>query len=95
MDVKRKHIFSKHFEKYVKSDKDKQLFMEAIQILLAGKRLPTKFDDHQLKHQQKGVRDFHLENDLVTVYYYVIDEQLVLIDVVPHNVVFKRRKQFK
>ncbi|QLE61570.1 hypothetical protein LROSRS0_1524 [Furfurilactobacillus rossiae] len=56
--------------------------------------MPLRFDDHQLKHQNKGVRDFHLSNDLVVVYYLVLNRKIIFIDVGPHSLVFNVKREF-
>lgn len=93
MQLEMKHSFDKNFAKFVKTDADKRSFTVAIRLLMDDQPLPDSYDDHQLQHQRKGIRDFHLKSDLVVVYFRIIGQTIQLIDVGPHNKLFKKYKK--
>lgn len=93
LNIRRLSKFDKNFKKYVTQKKDRVAFSKALDYLLYAKKLPKDYDDHQLDHQEKGVRDFHLENDLVIIYYLKIGDSINFIDVGPHKKVFNHKKK--
>ena len=44
------------------------LFKEAVDILLDGKPLPQRYNDHPLKGNRQGYRDCHILPDWVLIY---------------------------
>ncbi|AYE39512.1 type II toxin-antitoxin system mRNA interferase toxin, RelE/StbE family [Companilactobacillus zhachilii] len=53
-----------------------------------------QYNDHQLRHQAKGIRDVHIADDLVTVYYRIIGETITMLDVGPHSKIFRHKRRF-
>lgn len=95
MKVFKTKQFDKNFQKYVRSDGDKEKFIQVLLILTDGRKLPkNEYHDHQLLHQRNGVRDFHLASDLVVVYYRIIEDRIEFLDVGPHSKVFKKFRKF-
>ncbi len=86
--------FAKHFRQFITHDRDKQAFKAAYLLLKQGKPLPDAYHDHQLRHQRKGIRDFHLNDDMVVVYYRIVNEQIQFLDVGAHSKLFKKYKKF-
>lgn len=78
MEVQYSKSFKKNYKKYVQNNSDlRTLFIEYTSLIELGRGLPEKAKDHQLKHQVKGMRDFHLSSDMVTVYYLVRSDNVV------------------
>lgn len=95
MEIKVSRHFNKSFKKYVQTAAAKKLYMLAIQLLANNQTLPAEFKDHQLQHQEKGIRDFHLSDDNAVIYYRRLGTSIELIDVGSHNKLFSSKKQFK
>jgi len=93
MDFQTSSKFDKHLIKYL-NETDINLYKIAVSYLVASKPLPDSYDDHQLRHQKKGVRDFYLQDDKVVVYYLVKEKSITFIDVGPHSMVFKVKKDY-
>lgn len=93
LKVGKEHSFIKHFKKYVLSKQQKESAKEAMLDINNCIDLPKKFDDHQLSHQKKGVRDFHISSDLVVIYYLTKNVKVSYIDVGPHAKVFNPKKK--
>ena len=47
---------------------DMNLFKEAVDMLLDGKTLPLRYNDHPLKGNRRGYRDCHILPNWVLVY---------------------------
>lgn len=91
MKVKIRKSFRKHAKKYVQTPLEKKNLSNVIDFFYKNKKMPTDLQDHQLRHQIQGVRDCHLSTNLVIIYYISNDQQRAeLIDVGPHDVVFKK-----
>jgi mRNA interferase YafQ len=48
-----------------------------VEILLAGKQLPEKYQDHSITENWSGYRECHIQPDWLLV-YYIKDDLLVL-----------------
>ena len=72
---------SKHFRKSLKlmlrRGKDKSKLVAVVRMLAAGEKLPPQYRDHALIGNYSGLRDCHIENDWVLL-YYIEDDVLVL-----------------
>ena len=44
------------------------LFKEVVELLLDGKPLPPKHNDHPLRGNKRGYRDCHIKGDWVLIY---------------------------
>ena len=69
--------FRKDQKKLQKQKKDLLKLKTVIEILIEGKQLPQKYQDHPLSGNWKAYRDCHVENDLVLI--YKIDKKLKVI----------------
>ena len=47
---------------------DMDLFKEVVEMLLDGKSLPPKYQDHPLRGDKYGYRDCHIQGDWVLIY---------------------------
>jgi len=47
---------------------DMNLFKEVVDMLLDGKLLPPRYNDHPLKGNRRGYRDCHILPDWVLIY---------------------------
>ena len=56
---------------------DMNLFKEVVDMLLDGKLLPAKYNDHPLKGDKRGYRDCHIKPDWVLI--YKIDKGLLTL----------------
>lgn len=73
--------FDKEYARLNSSDKD--TVDSVIDMILANKKLPQKYHDHQLKGNLKDFRDCHIKPDLVLIYGKEIDtktqEEILII----------------
>ena len=75
--VRKTARFKKSLEKMMKRGKDKTKIIEVVRMLAMGEPLPPKYRDHALSGNLIGLRDCHIENDWVLL-YYIQDDILVL-----------------
>ncbi len=66
--------FSKDIKRLLKQGKNQQKLVSVVKILLSGKPLPPKHQDHPLKGAWKGRRDCHIEPDWILIYRKTEDE---------------------
>lgn len=69
--------YRKSLKKMLKRGKDIDKIANVVQMLANGQTLPPQFKDHPLSNNMAGLRDCHIENDWVLLYYYQ-DDVLVL-----------------
>ena len=60
--------FKKDYKRVKKQNKDLEKLKTVIELLLSGKKLDSKYRDHQLSGQWKGHRDCHIEPDWILIY---------------------------
>ena len=75
--VKQTARFKKSLKKMLKRGKDLKKLVAVVRMLALAEQLPTKYRDHALSGNLTGLRDCHIENDWVLLYYYQ-DNILVL-----------------
>ena len=68
-EVVKSKQFSKSLEKMLRRGKDIEKLNTVVSMLAAGKTLPTKYRDHALSGDLTGLRDCHIENDWLLLYY--------------------------
>ncbi|MDR2547009.1 MAG: type II toxin-antitoxin system YafQ family toxin [Lachnospiraceae bacterium] len=56
---------------------DMNLFKEVVEMLIDGKPLPRKYDDHPLRGDKRGYRDCHIKGDWVLI--YKIDKEVLTL----------------
>ena len=69
--------FKKSLKKMLRRGKDYSKLRAVVSRLACGQPLAPKFKDHPLSNNMAGLRDCHIENDWVLLYYYQ-DDVLVL-----------------
>ena len=65
--------YSKSLKKMIKRGKDIKKISAVVRMLANGETLPTQYRDHALTGDLTGLRDCHIENDWVLLYYYEND----------------------
>jgi len=71
-EVKPSNKFKKDLRRVERRGYDIRLINEVIKILVSGKPLPAKYNDHPLKGNHTGLRDCHITPDWLLL--YEIDE---------------------
>ena len=69
--------FRKNLKKMLRRGKDISKLEAVVSLLAQGKPLPSKYKDHALTGDLAGLRDCHIENDWLLL-YYIEDSVLVL-----------------
>ena len=69
--------FRKNLTKMLRRGKDINKLETVVSILARGEQLPAKYKDHALSGDLEGLRDCHIENDWLLL-YYIEDNVLVL-----------------
>ena len=70
--------FRKNLKKMLRRGKDVNKLNEVVLKLAQGEALPPKHKDHALSGDLTGLRDCHIENDWVLLYFYTSTGELVL-----------------
>ena len=70
--------FRKNLKKMLRRGKDVNKLNEVVLKLAQGETLPPKYRDHALSGDLDGLRDCHIENDWVLLYFYTSTGELVL-----------------
>lgn len=82
--------FRKSFKKVSKYKDFKEEELEQVLLLLkSGKKLDTKYRDHNLFGDMKGLRECHVSSDILLI--YKIEKEiltLVLMDIGSHSELF-------
>ena len=61
--------FRKSLEKMLRRGKDIEKLNKVVSMLANGESLPPKYRDHALSGDLAGLRDCHIENDWLLLYY--------------------------
>ncbi len=80
----------KDIKKASKQGKNLDLLFEVVDQLSEGKTLDSKYKDHKLSGEYKGMRECHIEPDFLLI--YLIQEKeivLYLVRVGSHSELFK------
>ena len=70
--------FRKSLKKMIRRGKDINKINDVILKLAMGETLPPQYKDHALSGDLDGLRDCHIENDWVLLYFYTAKGELVL-----------------
>ena len=70
--------FRKSLKKMLRRGKDINKINDVILKLANGETLDHKHKDHALSGDLEGLRDCHIENDWVLLYFYTTTGELVL-----------------
>ena len=76
-DVIQTRTFRKSLKRMVKRGKEKSKLLKVVNLLARGIPLPPEYKDHALSGNLAGLRDCHIENDWVLI-YFVQDNILTL-----------------
>lgn len=83
--------FKKEYKLAIKRGCDEKLFLEVLTLLINGKELPAKYNDHALKGNFVKYRDCHIQNDWVLIYRIYKDELILeLTRTGTHSDLFKK-----
>lgn len=89
--VKENKKFRKSVRKYLRSGRiEREDIENVVEILVSGEKLESRHKDHELKGNFNGIRECHIESDLLLLYQ--IDEEnkiLFLVNVGSHSELFK------
>jgi len=84
--VRKQAQFKKSLKRMLRRGKDIAKMTKVVLMLANGEALPAKYKDHPLTGNLVGLRDCHIENDWVLLYYYEHDKLiLVLSDTGSHS----------
>ena len=61
--------FRKSLKKMLRRGKDIEKLNKVVSMLANGETLPPKYKDHALSGDLAGLRDCHIENDWLLLYY--------------------------
>jgi len=82
---------TKTFKKCLKKYRHKKAVLEelkkVIKLLVSKKPIPTKYRDHELKGNHKGIRELHLKPDDMLL-YIVHKEKIILMVLGSHSQIF-------
>ena len=70
--------YKKSLKRMLKRGKDIKKISAVVRMLAMGETLPPKYRDHALSGDLDGLRDCHIENDWVLLYFYTSTGELVL-----------------
>ncbi len=70
--------YKKSLKKMLKRGKDIKKISAVVRMLAMGETLPPQYRDHALSGDLEGLRDCHIENDWVLLYFYTTSGELVL-----------------
>ena len=70
--------FRKSLKKVIRRGKDVNKLHEVVSRLANGETLDPKYKDHAFSGDLEGLRDCHIENDWVLLYFYTTTGELVL-----------------
>ena len=70
--------YKKNLKKMLRRGKDIKKISAVVRALAMGETLPPKYKDHALSGDLAGLRDCHIENDWVLLYFYTTTGELIL-----------------
>lgn len=77
--IRKTSRYKKSLKKMLKRGKDINKIAAVVRTLAMGETLPPQYKDHALSGDLEGLRDCHIENDWVLLYFYTETNELVLI----------------
>ena len=84
--IRKTSRYKRSLKKMLKRGKDIGKIADVVRRLANGETLPPQFRDHSLTGNLAGLRDCHVENDWVLLYYIEQDVLvLVLADTGTHS----------
>lgn len=86
LEISYSNRFKKNFKKYKNNKVIRKELAIVIDLLVARKPLPSKYKDHELKGNKKGIRELHLAFDDLLLYIIIDDDNLLkLYDIGTHS----------
>lgn len=76
-EVVQTQTFKKSLKRMLRRGKEQEKIYKVIALLAQGEPLPTQYRDHALTGNLLGLRDCHIENDWVLLYY--IQENILVL----------------
>ena len=70
--------YKKSLKKMLKRGKDINKITAVVRTLAMGDTLLPQYKDHALSGDLEGLRDCHIENDWILLYFYSTDGELIL-----------------
>ena len=70
--------YKKSLKRMLKRGKDIKKISAVVRMLAMGEPLPPKYRDHAVSGDLDGLRDCHIENDWVLLFFYTSTGELVL-----------------
>jgi mRNA interferase YafQ len=86
--IKRTKLFNKDSIKAKLTDQHYSKFIIYVGKLLASEELPSEAQDHPLKGNYQGYREFHVSGDILVI-YKVTEDTLYLARIGTHAQLFK------
>ena len=77
-EVVKSRQFKKSLKKMLRRGKDINKLEAVVSMLARGESLPARYKDHALSGDLTGLRDCHIENDWVLLYFYTTTGELIL-----------------
>jgi len=68
-EVVKSRQFKKSLKKMLRRGKDINKLEAVVSMLARGESLPARYKDHALSGDLTGLRDCHIENDWILIYY--------------------------
>ena len=88
-EVVKSKQFRKSLKKMLRRGKDVEKLYTVVAMLARGETLPAKYKDHALSGDLAALRDCHIENDWLLLYYIEADVLvLTLTDTGTHSDLF-------
>jgi len=75
--IRRTSQFKKDYKSIVKQNLDVSLLEEVVTLLVGGKPLPEKYNDHPLTGNLKGYRECHIKPDWLLI--YLVEEAVLVL----------------
>ena len=76
--IRKTSRYRKSLKKMLRRGKDIRKISAVVGMLAMGETLPPQYRDHALSGDLEGLRDCHIENDWVLLYFYTATGELVL-----------------
>ncbi|MFC1565085.1 type II toxin-antitoxin system YafQ family toxin [candidate division KSB1 bacterium] len=80
--------FKKDYKRIRKQNKDIELLIKALDLLIEGEPLPARYRDHKLAGEWSDHRDCHIEPDWILI-YRITEDSLILERTGSHSELFK------
>lgn len=76
--IRKTSRYKKSLKKMLKRGKDIKKIASVVRMLAMGETLPPQYKDYALSGDLDGLRDCHIENDWVLLYFYTSAGELIL-----------------